>query len=201
MQAKLFVQAEEAIWGGDKKAEGILKDTITGETTNIEKKGIDVITVRNFARLGITSNNNWVVPAGPEERRFFVLDVSDTHIQDKTYFMALYDQMENGGYEALLHYLENYDYSDIDLRAIPYTSALLEQKIYSLGPVAKFWYEALERGTIGPDEYSWPDFVVKDDLRDSYCESAGKAGQGYKGWQTEFGKALNQFCPGIQSKR
>jgi hypothetical protein len=33
--------------------------------------------VQNYVRLLVTGNNNWLVPAGLEERRFAVLDVSD----------------------------------------------------------------------------------------------------------------------------
>ena len=53
--------------------------------------------MKNHIRLMVASNNDWVIPAGPEERRFCVLDVSDRHTQDHEYFKPLFDQMDNGG--------------------------------------------------------------------------------------------------------
>jgi hypothetical protein len=34
----------------------------------------------------MASNNDWVIPAGPDARRFFVLNVSDARKQDFSYF-------------------------------------------------------------------------------------------------------------------
>ena len=117
----LLLHAEEAFWAGDKTAEGRLKDLITGETHLVEFKGIEPFPVRNYIRLLVTTNNDWAVPAGLGARRFAVLKVSDTHQMDIPYFAAIMEQIENGGREALLHYLLNYDLSSVDLRIVPRT--------------------------------------------------------------------------------
>jgi hypothetical protein len=83
---------------------------------------------------------------GFDERRFAVLDVSDAHKQDHTYFAAIDHEMNNGGREALLHHLLNFDLSKVNLRAIPKTGALLEQKIASLSPEAGWLLDLLNRG-------------------------------------------------------
>ena len=85
----LVVFADEAFWAGDKSAEGALKAMVTEEQLPIEFKGKDVIYVRNHIRLMISSNHDWVVPAGLEERRFFVVDVSEARMQDQKYFVAI----------------------------------------------------------------------------------------------------------------
>ncbi len=82
-----------------------LKDLITSGVQWIERKGIDAVEVPNYVRVFVTSNSDWVVPAGLEERRFCVIDVAESHMQDKAYFSAIMDQMNNGGYEALLQHL------------------------------------------------------------------------------------------------
>ena len=41
-------------------------------------------------------------------------------------------EMDSGGREALLHFLESYDLGAVDLRAIAKTGALLDRKIASL---------------------------------------------------------------------
>lgn len=75
MASCLLLQAEEAVWAGDKAAEGRLKDLVTAEIQMIEQKSIDPIRLKNFVRLLMTSNEDWVVPAGKDERRFAVFDV------------------------------------------------------------------------------------------------------------------------------
>ena len=42
--------------------------------------------------------------------------------------------MENGGRPALLKHLLNFELSDVNLRMVPATAALLDQKIASLPP-------------------------------------------------------------------
>ena len=105
----LLVFCDEGIWAGDKPAEGILKGMITEDIAMIEPKGKDPFVVKNHLRLIVASNNSWVIPAGLEERRFFALDVDDRYMQDKAYFKALFDQMDNGGREAMLKDLLEYE--------------------------------------------------------------------------------------------
>ena len=97
-------------------------------------KGKDVITFPNHILL-VSSNHDWVVPAGNAERRFFVIDVGEARIQDRTYFGAIVDQMNNGGREALLHYLLNYELTGTTVGAPPRTNALRDQKEHSASPV------------------------------------------------------------------
>ena len=47
----------------------------------IEPKGVDPFSVRNCIHLLMSSNADWVVPAGADARRYFVLDVSDAQMQ------------------------------------------------------------------------------------------------------------------------
>jgi hypothetical protein len=113
-----------------------------------EFKGIDIVRVDNHVRLLVTGNADWLVAAGREERRFAVLDVSDARMQDIPYFAALEKQMNEGGREALLDYLLNFDLSRVNLRVIPKTMALLEQKIVSLNPEQSWLFDLLRSGRL-----------------------------------------------------
>ena len=97
----------------------------------IEPKGIDPFVVRNCLHLILSSNNDWVIPAGADARRFFVLDVASTRIQDLSYFAAIAAEMNNGGREALLDLLMRRDLSKFNIRSVPQTAALASQKAYS----------------------------------------------------------------------
>src|SRR5436190_1041922 len=92
----LLAHADEAFWAGDKQGEGVIKSLITAETMMAEFKGVDIVRVDNHVRLLVTGNADWLVAAGREERRFAVLDVGDTHMQDIPYFAALEKQMNEG---------------------------------------------------------------------------------------------------------
>src|SRR5687768_12831600 len=101
-------------------------------------KGQNRVTVRNMIHLLIASNNDWVAPASVEERRFCITEVGEDHMQDKPYFAAIEQQLDNGGLHAMLHDLLHRDLSGFEIRDVPRTDALLEQKIRSLDPVMKW---------------------------------------------------------------
>ena len=87
----------------------MLKGLVTEDTLSIEMKGVDVGQFPNFIRLILATNNDWVVPASAEQRRFVVIDASAARMQDTAYFGAIIHQMENGGLEALMHHLQSFD--------------------------------------------------------------------------------------------
>ena len=105
---------------GTLRAEGVLKDFITNDQQLLEFKGKDIIKINNYSRLLVTSNHDWVVPAGLGERRFAVFDVGSEHKEDHKYFGLIEKQLENGGYEALLYHLLNVDLSKVNLRAVQF---------------------------------------------------------------------------------
>ena len=74
----LFLFVDEAFWAGDKQGEGVLKGLITEPTLMIEPKGLDAVHGAEPAQDPDGSNADWVVPASADERRYFVLDVTDT---------------------------------------------------------------------------------------------------------------------------
>ncbi len=197
-----IVFADEAFWAGDKANEGALKAMITEETLPIEFKGKDVIYVKNHIRLIVASNSQWLVPAGLEERRFFVVDVGEAHMQDTKYFKAIIDQMDNGGREALLNFLLNeIDLTDINLREFPQTDALREQKLLSMDSVEKFWFECLCRGSLQLHKNSWTSEITCNDLHEEYITDTGRIGQNRKSTQTELGMGLARLCPLMQRVR
>jgi len=146
MKDKCLLFADEAFWAGDKQAEGVLKALITEPSLVIEGKGENAFKIKNHLHFIFATNNDWCVPAGPQERRFFVLDVGEKHMQDHAYFAAIQNELDNGGREALLHYLLNYDLNGRNLRVFPQTPALMEQKVFSMTPIQKFWFGKLETG-------------------------------------------------------
>jgi hypothetical protein len=201
MASCLLLQAEEAVWAGDKHAEGRLKGLVTSHSQMIESKGIDPIRISNYVRLMMTSNEDWVVPAGMDERRFCVLDVHPRCAQNHDYFREMDEQLAAGGRERLLRDLLDFDLSRVNLRDIPRTNALLEQKFRSLDPLDSWWLGRLMDGMATTRLPGWPNSVTIDALYGDYLRSADEIGAGRKRDKATFGHRLAKLAPGIRRVR
>ncbi len=154
LSGRLFVQAEEVTFGGDKRGEGPLKDAITSTSTLTEPKGFDPYEETSFSRFFLVTNPGHAVPAGDGERRWFVLKVRDLfegkELDDPdrlAYFDALRGEADNGGIAAFLHYLVNdVDISDFKPWAPPKTEALGDQARQSLSDEDRWVLDVLEHG-------------------------------------------------------
>ncbi len=123
-----FLLADEAFNPKSKKHDGLLKTLITEPTITIEAKGVDVESAPNFLSLMMCSNDEGVVAASDDERRYFVLEASDAHIQDIAYFKSMATELEAGGYGDLLGFLLRLDLTGFEPRRVPRTEALERQK-------------------------------------------------------------------------
>ncbi|EAV44933.1 hypothetical protein SIAM614_12998 [Stappia aggregata IAM 12614] len=203
MSACLLLQAEEAVWAGDKVAEGRLKGLITSKTQMIESKGVDPYRLDNFVRIMMTSNEDWVVPAGKDERRYCVLDCAPNAKENHGYFGEMMAELEEGGRQALLADLLAFDLNSVNLRQIPRTGALLQQKLRSLDSVDQFIFERLYEGAILKADDSWnpSDYVIKQHLYEEYLSSADKVGIKRRADLNQFGKSLIKLIPRLQDVR
>ena len=164
-------------------------------------KGKDVITFRNHIRLIVSSNNNWVIPAGNEERRFFVLDVSEARMQDRAYFASIIAEMNSGGREALLQYLLDYDLSATDVGSPPKTAALMDQKRHSSSALQTWWYERLSEGQITAGQKTWKTEFSTTLLYEDYVVFSQNLGVKRRLPQSAFGKQLKALVPDLDRCR
>lgn len=147
LENKLLLMAEEAFWAGDKSAEGKLKDLATGALTSYERKGLDPYEGKNYTRIMIASNEDWVVPASSGGRRWFVLEVGDEHEKDHAYFAAIDEEMKNGGLAAMLHDLLRTKLpQQVNVRDAPVTRWLVEQRLHSYDNKRRWWRGVLIEG-------------------------------------------------------
>jgi len=186
---------DEAFFAGDKKHESVLKTLITEELLAIEGKGVDMEVSPNYVHLVLASNEHWVVPAGSDERRFFVLEMGDGKMQDTAYFKQLRADLDSGGLENLLHFLMTLDLSDYEVRRVPQTQALQEQKIHSMEPEVQWLFEKVWEGRILRTDQAWPEKVVKDEFYDNYIVELRQTGRNYLLSRTAFGKFLSRTFP------
>ena len=180
MMDAITVFADEITYGGNKKTEGKLKGLVTERSLLGERKGVDSIQYRNMAHLMIASNNQWVIPAGQNSRRWFMVDVSGDRIGDHAYFTEIADEIHNGGLEAILYYLMNRKITS-QLNLAPVTEAIIEQRVLTgqQDSILSFWTSRLIRERLlTPDidaeiTTPWPEKVLKSELYDEYEEYCG----------------------------
>lgn len=180
----LFV--DEGFWAGDKGAEGQLKGLITEKTLTFEGKGKPIVQGPNQLHVVMASNEDWVVPATADERRFAVFEVDEVQAKQFPYFGLLIEEGEQRDrlLAAMLHDLMNMDLGDWHPRRdIPQTKALLDQKLEGLtkNPIDAWWFACLESGSIdyliGTD--GWPDgFDVDPEGKDGMVDALNMAAKG-----------------------
>ncbi len=168
LQDVVLLFADEAFYAGDKKHESNLKGLITEAGIAIEGKGRDIEYQRNCLHLIMASNEDWAVPASLDDRRFFILNVTDGNRNKRRVFDQIEAGLKAGGFGALLHLLLNMDLSEFSVGARPETEALKQEKLNSMSPIHAWWYER---------------------LYDAEIQFAGSSGHAQGSWPQEFPKA------------
>jgi hypothetical protein len=211
----ILILADEAVWAGGKAGLGALKRMITEQTLSIERKGMDVINVKNMLHMIVASNEDWFVPVGFDDRRFATFEVATTHQNNWAFFKAVYDELHTGGgFEALLYDLLEFDLNSVEIRDIPRTHEHDRQKQQSMNPKQAWWFEVLESGVLWRDAKVHPEHleipgrgwhdayeVNTDEVFNHYCETLRKsdhrANTGFKSGLSRFlGTVLPHPFPG-----
>ena len=214
----IFLFADEAMWGGDKRSEGTLKQLITEPTILFEAKGRDAVPGRNMVHVMMASNEDWVIPASLEdERRFAVGDVSDAYRGKESFWKALYGQLNSpiseddprpSGLARFLWDMKRRDLADFHpRRSIPVTTALARQKLESLDYLDLWWFESLVSASMGKDLQpvigDWEDFLgdgvtfLSQDVQDACEEHLRRQGDRFRGkrsLQTVLGERIKKRC-------
>lgn len=173
-----------------------MKDLITSSQMSIEGKGKSVVSYKNIVRLVIASNDPHVVQASADERRFAIFEISNKFQKDTTHFAEIAQELEEGGYERLLDDLLNWEIKS-DLRKVPMTKGLFYQRVESLDPISKWWFEALQRGYFTSDFHSnmpWGEDVPTKLFHDAFISNMKKINaRGEKSSDVAFGRALKKL--------
>ena len=200
---KLLIVAEESFWSGDRAAIGPLQDLITSETQIIEAKGVDPIEMPSVSRIMLITNDDWAVPAASDERRYFVLDVGDRRAQDHAYFAAIDNQMKSHsglGYRALLGLLLRFDLSSVNLRAVPETPGLKNQRMHSLSPVSTFLLDSLLGQHLAGVDWMPGAAVKKEIVYKAFIEHARSRGKIHLPGESAFSQEIIKSL-GVKTRR
>lgn len=167
LSGRCLVFADEAFFAGDKRDLGALKRLITEPTLAVERKGIDIVQEANHTHLLMATNEEFAIPAGLKERRFFACSVSDHRTENHDYFSAITKQMDVEGLQALLSYLLSIQVTHDEIRRVPRTRELRKQQDMALSAEMKWLYGVLQNGSFGNDE-PWPTEIYTPTIYEDY---------------------------------
>ena len=200
----LSLTLDEAFWSGDRAADAILKDLVTGETHNVERKHIARYKVKNFTRIFIIGNDDWLVPASNDERRYAVFNVGDNWKQNTKIFKEMHDCLvKEGGNRLLFRMLLDFDLERVNTNDAPNTPGLLEQKLQSLNPVQSWIFDGLLEGKIlnlvGQEFESEgvPEKVLTEEIYEAFRKSCGE--RRISSWMPDRAKFGKEFLKVIKS--
>ncbi|SHL68336.1 Primase C terminal 2 (PriCT-2) [Roseovarius marisflavi] len=197
LEARRLVYVDEAMFGGDRKNAGVIKTMLTEPRIMIERKGVDPVWLDNHMIFIVTSNEKSVVPADIGDRRWQVIEVADTHREDRTYFGSIAAQMRSGGYEAMMHDLLQRDISvGPDPQVTIRTPELFDQIIQAQGPTERYLYEVLDAGYLPqPDAPgNGPGITTISAMYDDMKRSQPSAQYTL---QTLFGRTISKVFSGV----
>ncbi len=197
---KLLVHGDEATMGSTKKDIGKLKSLVTEDQMRIEFKGINAFTVDNNLHFIFSSNAPRPIPIEEGNRRFVVIEVSERCKEDINYFTALKKSMEEGGYEALMHFLMERDLEGFNVwKEKPVLIAEFEQFL-ATEPIAAFFYEILCTHLFDfyeetPQEF-WYTEKLKEKVYECYTKWAEKENHRVEN-HTKFGMLVRRFTGAV----
>ena len=191
LETIFFIDADEMVWAGDRATADNLKSLITGETLTLEVKHGARWTVPNRLHIIMTTNHDHAVQAGARDRRYFVLDVSAHKAQNKSWFVPLYDDLENGGPEELLWFLQGVNLKGWHPRQLPKTNEAIEQTRFSADSITQWAQACIDADAIvgANGHHPLSQHYATNVLHDAYRQHC----KIHPASNVAFGKALTQM--------
>ena len=187
---KLVVTCNEAFFGGKKETMGVIKHLITEDTIVIDTKGVSKYIQENVLNLIIMSNNDRIVPAEEDERRYAIFQLTGRYTgastpERKKYF----DRIRAVPTKSVLAALLLRDLSNWNPREIPRTDALRHQQSQGLNTCYAFWEQAMKR-----EDESFGKVYLSDEelLKYNLAHKKPKAGMGFDD------SLASELVPGIK---
>lgn len=117
----------------------ILKNLITTPELNWERKGVDGVTIRNFARYFIFGNGPTFVKLEQTDRRYMVMEGQDTFKGNFAHFKKLDESFKDEKCcKDFYDYLMNIDLSEWNWRDRPITEAYKDMQTATIPSMALF---------------------------------------------------------------
>lgn len=196
LESSLVVFADEAFFSGDKRGANILKGIETEARVHVTAKFQPGRQLESHHRFIAASNNTHAAYVEEDDRRKFVLRLSESKKGDFAYWAALDAEIKNGGLAALAYDLQHYDLRGFEVRNKPASSELMRQKLASLDMVPKWWLDRLTDGRQYKGATAWAEWASSEGLHNDFMDWARSIGQASRlPPQREFVITLKKYCP------
>ncbi len=199
LERAFIVFMDEALFVGDRRASDALKSLVTEPVIHINEKHQPARQTRSYHRFFAATNAEHFKHTERDDRRDFILRVSESRKDDHAYWQALNHEIDNDGVEAFVHDLLAMDLSGFNVRAKPNTTALLEQKLHSLEPIPRWWHDHLSRDWTSKDD-KWPNFISTEDVIDGVMDVVGSRLY-RKPAAMDVWQAMAKLCPSASKKQ
>lgn len=175
---------------------GKIKDTITCKTANLANKGTKQITVKDYTRLFVFSNNDNILKIEPDDRRWVIFNCFDFLFdKDDTFFKELHNALDNPEIinkfrKELIDYNISQDFNFQKNR--PKTDKFNDLKTINTPSIIKWAYEFNNRIEMIDEDEKINEYKARDlcDLYNDYCKM-----------NYETTKEINTISFGLQLKK
>lgn len=214
LEGKILITLNEARIHSEDQLQKF-KTVISEPTAPIERKGVDIMNVRNFARLISTTNHDDAIKVEKGERRQFMLACSEEFAHREgdiehdavreAYFGPLAKFAQGKGPAYLLDYLQNVDLSGFNPHKAPATAELSHALALNMAPFDAWLVEVAQNPRVMKDDGFTDAVSAPNDkgevkfLVDSVARHYIKRFQPFerkpitlKGAQTKIGLVLNK---------
>jgi hypothetical protein len=201
------VVMDEALFAGDRRAQDRIKSLITEPIISIEEKHQPQRIINSFHRFFAASNHEHFVQVDNDDRRYFVLEVSDEMAQNEVYFKRLFDVIgSDDAIAAFMHILTKIDLKGFNPRVAPKTKAHAEQKILSLSRFEKYWHHAMWTAELpnsidGRDDWRESAFVATEWMAQAATKFDPNSSRYRPITAQEVSKELASLCPSVTPGR
>lgn len=145
---KLFALAEEVVSRSERNHhKGMLKQIVTGATHMINEKMLPEHEERNCMNFVFLSNSTIPLELDMGDRRYLVLYVNRS--LDKSYFDALFDEINRGGVEHFYRYLLEMNLDGFDAHTRPPETAEKSELIGVSLPAPVYFHQLWKSGELG----------------------------------------------------
>ena len=136
-----------------------MKSLITDRIIQIERKGLEHMTINNMGNFLFTTNHSHTIKLERDDRRYACFEVSERYKNNEDYFSNLIDCMTEEAGNHFYTYCKNYPDSElVNLRKIPNTRLRQEMIQNSLNNACRFMEEFEEVFT----EHRSEEFIMYD---------------------------------------
>lgn len=187
-----IVFMDEALFAGDRRSSDALKSIVTEPIIHINEKHQPARQIRSYHRIIAATNAAHFKNTDRDDRRDFTLRVSEAHKDDFAYWDALHHEIDHGGVQAMAHDLLAIDLSGFNVRDKPNTKEFMEQKLLSLEPVARWWYDFLVSGAL---DDAWPEFIGTVEIIEKVWDFSGHK-LFRKPTAVTVAQDMKKLCPG-----